>query len=140
MDQTEQYVKFEYDEQLNVVFTEDHWDVKTTDDVEQFFAEYKKYFTELGRKVYMISNIDHLLVRAAIADYYGKTARSTVGHYLLGFARYGTNDWARMTVRTTSLKASMIPNIYDSREAAIAAIEKMKTDSQPKAEGSKPKE
>ncbi|MBN2620029.1 hypothetical protein JXB22_02980 [candidate division WOR-3 bacterium] len=140
MDQTEQYIKFEYDEQLNVVFTEDHWDVKATEDVDQFFAEYKKYFTELGRKVYMISNIDHLLVRAAIADYYGKTARSTVGHYLLGFARYGTNDWARMTVRTTSLKASMTPNIYDSREAAIAAIEKMKTDSQPEAEGSKPKE
>ena len=130
----EQTVKFEYDEKLNIVFTEDHWEVETKDDVDQFFAEYQKYFTALGKKVYMISNIDQLLVHASIADYYGKTARSTVGHYLLGFARYGTNDWARMTVRTTSLKASMTPNIYDSREAAIEAIEKMKTDSGPKAE------
>jgi hypothetical protein len=125
----EQYVKFEYDAELNVVFTEDHWEVKTKEDVDKFFAEYEKYFTRLGKKVYMISNIDHLLVHAAIADYYGKTARTTVGHYLLGFARYGTNDWARMTVRTTSLKASMIPNIYDNRDAAITAIEKLKKDS-----------
>lgn len=125
-----QYVKFEYDAERNIVFTEDHWDVKTKEDVDQFFAEYEKYFTGLGKKVYMISNIDHLLVRAAIADYYGKTARATVGHYLLGFARYGTNDWARMTVRTTSLKASMTPNIHDNREAAIAVVEKMKKDSE----------
>lgn len=125
----EQYVKFEYDAALNIVFTEDHWEVKTKEDVDQFFAEYKKYFTALGKKVYMVSCIDHLLVHASIADYYGQTARTTVGHYLLGFARYGSDDWARMTVRTTSLKASMTPNIYGSREDAIEAIEKMKEDS-----------
>lgn len=130
MEPTEQFIKFEYDEKLNIVFTEDHWDVNTKEDVDKFFAEYKKYFSELGKKVYMVSNIDHLLVGASIAHYYGETARSTVGHYLLGFARYGTNDWARMTVRTTSLKASMTPNIYDSREAAIAAVEKMKKDAE----------
>jgi len=130
----ERYVKFEYDEELNVVFTEDHWEVKTREDVDQFFAEYKKYFSALGKKVYMISNIDHLLVHASIADYYGETARSTVGHYLLGFARYGTNEWARMTVRTTSLKASMTPNIHDNREAAIEAVEKLKSDSEQETE------
>ena len=136
----EPYVKFEYDAKLNIVFTEDHWDVKTKEDVDKFFAEYKKYFTALGKKVYMISDIDHLLVRASIANYYGETARSTVGHFLLGFARYGTNDWARMTVRTTSLKASMTPNIYSSRDEAIAAIEKMKVESKPEAEGSEQKD
>jgi len=124
----EQYVKFEYDAEKNIVFTEDNWEVKTREDVDKFFAEYKKYFTALGKKVYMISNIDHLLVHASIADYYGQTARSTVGHYLLGFARYGSDDWARMTVRTTSLKASMTPNIHSDRESAIKAIEKLKKD------------
>ena len=127
-------VEFEYDAELNIVFTEDKWEVKTREDVDAFFAEYKKFFQNLGKKVYMISNIDNLLVRARIADYYGDTARSTVGDYLLGFARWGTNDWARMTVRTTSLKAKLTPNIYNTRDEAIAAIEEMKKDKENKKE------
>ncbi|MGB3341130.1 MAG: hypothetical protein WBB37_06585 [bacterium] len=119
-------VEFEYDAELNIVFTEDNWEVKTREDVDAFFVEYQKFFQKLGKKVYMVSHIDNLLVRASIANYYGDTASSTVGDYLLGFARWGTNDWARMTVRTTSLKAKLIPNIYDTREQAIAAIQEMK--------------
>lgn len=120
------YVKFEYDAEKNIVFTEDHWEINAKQDVDDFFAEYKRFFEDLGEKVYMVSNIDNLLVRPEIAEYYGETARSTVGNYLLGFSRWGTNDWARMTVRTTSLKAKMTPNIHGTREEAIQAIEKMK--------------
>lgn len=125
-------VEFEYDAELNIVFTEDKGEIKTRADVDVFFAEYKNFFQKLGKKVYMISHIDNLLVRAGIADYYGDTARATVGDCLLGFARWGTNDWARMTVRTTSLKAKMTPNIYDTREEAIEAIKQMKEDKQAK--------
>ncbi|MGB9721767.1 MAG: hypothetical protein ACPL28_09855 [bacterium] len=119
-------VLFEYDEILNIVFTEDHWEIQTKQDVDEFFAEYQNYFQKLGKKVYMISNIDDLLVHAEVADYYGEVAKNTVAIFLLGFARYGTKDWARMTVRTTSLKARFSPNIYSSREEAIKAIEKQK--------------
>lgn len=119
-------VIFEYDEKLNIVFTEDHWEIKTKQDVDEFFAEYQKYFQKIGKKVYMISNIDNLLVHAEVADYYGEVAKNTVVIYLLGFARYGTKDWARMTVRTTSLKAKFPPNIYSTREEAIQAIEQQK--------------
>jgi len=119
-------VIFEYDSERNIVFTEDHWEIKTQEDVNEFFGEYRNFFQELGKKVYMVSNINGLLVHAPIAEYYGETARTTIGHYLLGFARWGTNDRARMTVRTTSLKAKVKPNIYDTREDAIQAIEEMK--------------
>jgi len=119
-------VKFEYDPKLNIVFTDDKGEIKTREDVDDFFEKYRKFFEKLGKKVYMVSHIDGLLVRSQIAEYYGERARATVGHYLLGFARWGTNDWARMTVRTTSLKAKMIANIYDTKEAAIAAIQKIK--------------
>lgn len=119
-------VLFEYDENLNIVFTEDHWEIKTKQDVDEFFAEYQKYFQKLAKKVYMVSNIDDLLVHAEVADYYGEVAKNTVAIFLLGFARYGTEDRARMTVRTTSLKAKFPPNIYPTREEAIKAIEKQK--------------
>lgn len=123
-------VIFEYDEKLNIVFTEDHWEIKTRQDVDEFFAEYQKYFQKLAKKVYIISNIDDLLVHAEVADYYGEVAKNTVAIFLLGFARYGTEDRARMTVRTTSLKAKFPPNIYANREEAIKAIEKQKANLQ----------
>lgn len=117
---------FDYDEEKNILFTEDHWELWAREDVDDFFSEYGEYFTNLGKKVYMVSNINNLLVHAKIANYYGETARNTVAQYILGFARWGSNDRARMTVRTTSLKANIPPNIYDSKEAAVEAIEKMK--------------
>lgn len=119
-------VLFEYDAERNIIFTEDHWDVRTQEDVDEFFTEYKKFFESVGKKVYMISNIDELFVHAEIADYYGETARATVGEFLLGFARWGKNDYARMSVRTSSMKSKLPANIYNTREEAIAAIEEMK--------------
>jgi hypothetical protein len=118
-------VSFEYDAERNILFTDDSWDVKTREDVDAFFAEYLSFFEKLGKKVYIVANINNLLVRAAIADYYGETSLKTVEKYVLGLARWGTNDWARMTVRTTSLKAKMTPNIYETREEAIEAILQM---------------
>ncbi len=123
----EKKVIFEYDPGLNIVFTDDNWDIKTQDDVDDFFREYKKYFDALNKKIYMVSRIDNLLVHASIAEYYGEMARATVGKYLLGFARWGTNDWARMTVRTTSLKAKMATNIYATREEAIEVIKEIQS-------------
>lgn len=118
-------VKFEYDAEKNIVFTEDNWEIKTREDVDAFIAEYEKFFKDLNKKVFVISHIDGLLVHASAAEYYGEAARTTIGNYVLGFARWGTNDWARMTVRTTSLKAKLMVNIYDTREEAIQAIEEI---------------
>src|SRR4030042_4076778 len=123
----EEKVIFEYDPELNIVFTDDCWDIKTEKDVDEFYKEYKRYFDTLNKKVYMISRIDNLLVHASVAEYYGDMARATVGKYLLGFARWGTNDWARMTVRTTSLKAKMATNIYATREEAVEVIKEIKS-------------
>ena len=119
-------VKFEYNAQKNIIFTEDNWEIKTHEDVDAFFAEYEKFFKGIDKKVFVISHIDGLLVHASVAQYYGEAARAAVGNYVVGFARWGTNDWARMTVRTTSLKVKLTVNIYDTREEAIQAIEEMK--------------
>lgn len=119
-------VDFEYDETRNIVFSEDQWELRTKEDVNAFFEEYRKYFRELNKKVYIVAHIDGLLVHAEIAEYYGEVARTTVSEYVLGYARWGSNDWARMTVRTTSLKAKMAPRIYSTREEAVHAIEEIK--------------
>jgi hypothetical protein len=123
-------VDFQYDETRNIVFTEDQWEIKTREDVDAFFEEYRKYFKKLNKKVYVVSHIDGLLVHADVAEYYGEMVRRTVHGYLLGYARWGANDWSRMTVRTTSLKAKMEPRIYSTREEATRAVEAMKASTQ----------
>ncbi len=118
-------VDFEYDEQLNIVFTVDKWEIREEGDVDRFFGEYEQYFETIGRKFYMISCIDGLLVKGPISDYYAERARYIAGKYLLGFARWGSDSWARMTVRSTSKKVQLLANIFDTRTEAVEAIKKM---------------
>ncbi|MDI6740119.1 MAG: hypothetical protein QME74_07125, partial [Candidatus Edwardsbacteria bacterium] len=84
----------------------------------------------IGHKVYLISRIDGLHVGPAVSEYYGKRASEVISKYILGFARYGENPSARMTVRTASHRAKLVSNIYDSKEQAIAAVEQMKKQGQ----------
>ncbi len=58
-------------------------------------------------------------MRAQVAAYFGELARTLVYRHLMGLARYGTDSWARMTVRTTWHIAKMTPNIYSTRADAI---------------------
>lgn len=122
-------VQFHYDAALEILFAEDNGDLRTREDVDIFISEYVSYFRKLGRSAYVVSNIDHLLVHDQIADYYGEQAGATIAQYILGFARWGTNSWSRMTLRTTSLKAGIPTNIYLTREEAVAAVEQMKSGS-----------
>ena len=89
------------------------------------FEEYARAFPKTGKKFYMISNIDRLKIHHEVATYYGERARATTERHLLGFARYGSNDLARMTIRTSSTKARLQSNIYATKEDAIAAIQAM---------------
>jgi len=115
-----------YDSARNILFTEDYGDLGTREEVDEFVARYTEILRELERPTYIVSNIDHLRVRAEAAEYYGQRARATVDRYSLGFARWGTDSWARMTVRTTSLKAGMPTKIFDTRDEAVGEIERMK--------------
>lgn len=119
-------VDFSYDADRNILFTVDHGEIRTAADVDAFFAQYDRYLEQLGERVWVVANIDDLLVRGEIADVYGERARQTVADRVLGVSRWGSDSWARMTVRTTSLKANIPPSIHDTREQAVAAIEAMK--------------
>jgi hypothetical protein len=119
-------VSIEYDAERNIVFTIDKWNIETKSDVDEFFAEYIKHFEAIGKKFYMISNIDQLTVHPSVLEYYGATALRTVHHFLLGFARWGSNDLARMSIRTSSMKAHLESHIFQTREEAIRYVEELK--------------
>jgi hypothetical protein len=121
-------VTFEYDRSSKILFVEDHWDIGTKQDVDAFFAEYARKINALGEKFWMVAHIDDLVIHADIAEYYGEAARKATSDLLLGLARWGENSLARMTLRTTAMKAKMPYSIYSSREEAVLAIEKMKAE------------
>jgi len=123
-------VKFEYDPSSKILYVEDHWDVRTREDVDAFFAEYDRQIKAIGEKFWMVAHIDGLKIHAEIAEYYGQVARKATTDKLLGLARWGEDSVSRMSLRTTALKAKMPATIYSSREEATQAIEKMKAERQ----------
>ena len=120
------HVVFRYDPVQNTVFSEDHAKLETNEQVDEFIGEYSGYWESLGKKCWLVTNIDDLFVGGEVADYYAEASLRAMSRHLLGFARWATNSWARMSVRTTALKAKMPATIYSSREDAVAAIEEMK--------------
>lgn len=115
-------VELEYDAERNIVFTVDHWDIKTVEDVVEFFNAHVKFFDKIGKKFYMISNVDGLKIHPSVLEYYGETARRAVGKYLLGFARWSTDELARMAIRTSSIKARLESHMFRTREEAVDYI------------------
>lgn len=121
-----QTVKFEYDERRNILFVEDDYEVNTERDVDEFIALYEKKLKEIGKKVYIVASIDGLKIGAKVYVYYGKKAKEFSEKWCLGLARWGNDSLARMTVRAASSTARFSINLYNSKEAAIEAIERIK--------------
>lgn len=121
-------VTFDYDRSSKILFVEDNWDIRTKQDVDDFFAEYSRKITAIGEKFWMIAHIDNLVIHAEVAEYYGEAARKATTDLLLGLVRWGEDSIARMTLRTTAMKAKMPQSIYSSRDEAVRAIEKMKAE------------
>jgi hypothetical protein len=122
------HVSFDYDRSSKILFVEDEWNIATPQDVDDFFAEYARFIGTIGEKFWMIAHIDKLVIHAEVAEYYGDVARKATTERLLGLVRWGEDSAARMTLRTTAMKAKMPYTIYSSREEAVRAIEKMKAE------------
>jgi len=121
-------VTFDYDRASKILFVEDNWDIKTKQDVDEFFAEYARKIDAIGEKFWMIAHIDNLVIHAEVAEYYGEVARKATTDLLLGLVRWGEDSIARMTLRTTAMKAKMPHTIYSTRDEAVRSIEKMKAE------------
>ena len=126
-----QTVRFEYDAERNILFTEDDYSLSSEQDVDDFIRLNQEKLESLGRRVYMVSKIDGLHIGAQVSEYFGQRAREVFQKYILGFARYGENPAARMTVRTSSKKAKLESNICNTREEAIRVIKQIMKGSGP---------
>jgi hypothetical protein len=124
-----QTVRFEYDEPRNILFVEDDYEIATEADVDAFLKLYDGELQRIGRKVWIVTSIDGLRVGAKVYESYGQKLKALAEKWYLGLARWGKNPVSRMTVRSSSLKAKYEINIHDTKEQAVSAIGKMKSQS-----------
>ncbi|MCU0606704.1 MAG: hypothetical protein MUF78_04630 [Candidatus Edwardsbacteria bacterium] len=121
-----QTVTFQYDADRNILFAVDDYEIASERDADEFLALYERELGAIGAKPYLVVGIDGLLVGAKVDAYYGRRAKEVVERNILGFARYGSNAVSRMSVRTAALKAALEVNIFNTRDEATAAVERMK--------------
>ncbi|OGF01621.1 MAG: hypothetical protein A2024_05560 [Candidatus Edwardsbacteria bacterium GWF2_54_11] len=121
-----QTVTFEYDESKNILFVEDDYVINSEDEVDAFLKLYADKFKVIGRKVRLVACIDGLKINHKVQDYYGEQVKKLLEGTIICFARYGRDPMSRMTVRTASRKVNFDINIYDTKEQAIEAVERIK--------------
>ncbi|MBU2593375.1 MAG: hypothetical protein KKG02_02365 [Candidatus Edwardsbacteria bacterium] len=121
-----QTVNFEYDRERNILFVVDDYEINTPEEADAFLDLYSRKFKEIGRKVRLVACIDGLKINHKVQDYYGEQVKKLLDGTIICFARYGKDPMARMTVRTSSRKVKFDINIYDTREQATEAVEKIK--------------
>ena len=100
-------IKFTFDAARNVLFTEDNFDLRTEEDVEEFFRINDEECRKHGSKFFLVSNIDNLKIHAPVIGLYGKKGKVLVEKYLRGHARYATDPFARMSIRTAYSRAGV---------------------------------
>ncbi|OGT06095.1 MAG: hypothetical protein A2X78_05020 [Gammaproteobacteria bacterium GWE2_37_16] len=74
----------------------------------------------------LVACIDGLKINHKVQDYYGEQVKKLLEGTIICFARYGRDPMSRMTVRTASRKVNFDINIYDTKEQAIEAVERIK--------------
>ena len=120
-----QTVKFEYDSFRNILFVEDDYEINAKSEVDAFLSLYEEKLNEIGHKVFIVASIDGLKIGAKAYVYYGKRIKELYEKWILGLARWGTDQLSRMTVRAASMTAKYDISLYNTKESAVAAIETM---------------
>jgi hypothetical protein len=117
-----QKVKFEYDPERNILFTEDDFDILTESDVEEFWAIYRRELERVGRKVHLVTKIDGLYIKPELDGIYGQRARQVSGEWFINFSRYGDTAVGRLGITDAAKKADFVTSVHKTREEAVAAV------------------
>lgn len=115
-------VKFKFDEKRNILFTEDAFEIKSEEDVAEFFRINEEECRKYPGKFYLVSNINGLRIHAKTISSYGRRGKEMQVRYILGCARYASDPFARMSIRTAYSKAGEQASIYDTKEEALASL------------------
>lgn len=115
-------IKFTYDDRRNILFTEDLFEIKTEADVEEFFRLNEAECAKHPPKFYLVSDINGLRIHAKTIAAYGRKGKDLQARCIKGCARFASDPFARMSIRTAYSKAGEQASIYDTKEEALKAL------------------
>jgi len=107
-------VTFVYDQTRNFLQRGPR-EARDREQVDAFLDEYRRYWEALGKKSWLITNIDDLFVDGQVADHYAEGSLRIMARHLLGFALGQPTAGRECRCVTTALKARMPAAIYSSR-------------------------
>lgn len=125
-----QTVKFEYDQERNILYADDDYQVRTPEDADIFFDLYRRELSRIGRKVHLVTKIDGLHIAPHLEEHYGEVARKVSGEWFINFARYGETALSRLGITDAAKKADFVTSVHKTREEAVKAVLQMQAAAQ----------
>jgi hypothetical protein len=119
------HIDFEYDSTNDVVIATPHWLIEDESDVQEWYAQYERYFRRFGRKVDAVMVLDDFEIKTAIGPRWGEararllntfTVRSFRVHATAKVQTFTNTSGARYNAATQEA-----PTVADAIEGIKAA-------------------
>lgn len=91
-------------------------------DVDRWEREVSRRLETFGRKVDLLIDLGGLIVKPAASAAFGEARSRVLSRYALRSFRYGADRTTRTSIFTSSAIHGVDANVYESREAAVAAL------------------
>ncbi len=115
-----------YDPETNVLFNNfEGLAVRSKKDIEDIKKRVEAVCLPLGRRVQTIVNYDNFSITPELEDDYSNMVKYVVSEFYESVTRYTTSAFLRMKLGDTLKKRDLAPHIYETREEAKSALDKL---------------
>jgi hypothetical protein len=95
--------------------------------LQEWATQLRQLLEPVGKKVYLIIDIEHFHLSAQMAPAYGPIAKEVLSRFALGCVRYGsTENTTRAAIRLQASLNQFPSNIMPDKETALAVIQQIR--------------
>lgn len=115
-------VDCKYDHPAHTVYATFDGVLVSEQEIEQLFAVLEEYTRPLRKPVYLIANFDSWRVETDVMRQYGVALRNFYTSTHTVFVGYSSDIYARMNLRLAAVIGGASPNLFLTRDEAVAFI------------------
>jgi hypothetical protein len=116
-------VDCKYDHRAHVVYATFDGVLVSEQEIEQLFVVLEDYVRPLRKPVYLVANFDSWRVETDVMRQYGVALRNFYTVAQTVFVGYSSDIYARMNLRLAAVIGGASPNLFLTREEALAFVE-----------------
>ncbi len=118
--------RFNFDAEKDILFIDfSDLEISSLEQVQEIKGIVDGMMKPIGHKVYSIVNYDNCTIDVKIKDEYMQLIKENQEQYSLGTVRYSNKTFTRTSLRLGAVKEKMDSLIYNSKEEAIAMVERL---------------